>query len=594
MQYNIGERSSHERPHLKDDRSLTRIFHDIVQQHGSKIAISTGNQQISYEELNQKSNRVAHMLCDKGVKRDDIVAIFVDKSMDTIVFILGILKAGAAYMPIDIALPDSRMEYMLKNGKAKFILNAKLVRSDMEKRMKQHAIHTIADDELGQYPETDIDRRGGNNTLAYVMYTSGSEGNPKGVMIEDRGIVRLVVDEDYFPFRSDWNILQGSTLVFDASVFEVYGALLNGATLHLINNETLLNPAKLKKRIDQQPVDMMFLTTPLFHQLVTIDVGIFDHVHNLVVGGDVLFAKQARMLKQHNPRIQLFNGYGPTENTTFSTFYRVPLHVSENVPIGKPINCSTAYIFDDQKKPVRDGATGELYVGGEGVGRGYINDENLTKMKFLTHPDTGERLYRTGDLARWLEDGNIAFIGRADTQMKLRGFRIELQEVQNTINRLPEVKECAVMCETHEEEKTLVAYLVLSEGGSREAVCEQLHGTLPAYMIPNEFIILQRLPLNLNGKIDKNQLLQRRQERSAGQEPAAEDNIIITILNQQLKRRVSFKDNLYELGFNSITAVRVLSALNKQGYSVSIKAVLSVKTVREMADMVMQKERWKA
>lgn len=572
------------------EKSLTQIFDSVAKKYSEKIAVEAGTNQISYGELNRRSNQVAHMLHEKGVGEDDIVAIFVDKSIHTIICILGILKAGAAYLPIDILLPDSRIEYMLGNGNARFIMNTELAGNDMELQLTEYAIPVISNREWKGCSEDDVDWRRGTSTLAYVMYTSGSEGKPKGVMIEDRGIIRLVADEEYFPFCSDWNILQSSTLVFDASIFEVYGALLNGATLHLMDTETLLNGECLKEWLAKQPIDVMFLTTPLFHQLVQVDVSIFDSVHNLVVGGDVLIAKQARKLKEYNPKIRLFNGYGPTENTTFSTFYEVPAEVPENVPIGKPISYSTAYIWDAQNKPVGAGEIGELYVGGEGVGRGYINDENLTGQKFLIHSETGERLYRTGDLARWKKDGNIEFIGRADTQIKVRGFRIELQEIQNAVNGLHAVRECAVMCETCGEEKTLVAYLVLKEAVRREALQEQLRKILPSYMIPNEIIIVEKLPLNLNGKIDKQQLIQiKQQQQVVPQEPKAEENKVTAILNEQLKRSVSLENNLYEIGFNSITAVKVLSAFRKQGYAVGIKEILSVRTVQDMVDVVLQK-----
>lgn len=583
------------RSEQKTARSLTQIFDLAAKKYAEKIAVKAGTDWISYGELDRKSNQIAHMLHEKGTGEDDIVAIFVDKSIHTIICILGILKAGAAYLPLDALLPVGRIEYMLKNGNVKFLMNTELAGCHVESQLAKYTIPVISNREWKGCSEADVDWRRGSNTLAYVMYTSGSEGNPKGVMIEDRGIIRLVAEEEYFPFYSNWDVLQSSTLVFDASIFEVFGALLNGATLHLLDAETLLNGERLKEWLAKQPIDVMFLTTPLFHQLVHVDVSIFDSVHNLVVGGDVLLAKQARKLKEHNPEIRLFNGYGPTENTTFSTFYEVMPEVPENVPIGKPISFSTAYIWDAKKKPVKIGETGELYVGGEGVGRGYIGDEKLTRQKFLTHPKTGERLYRTGDLARWNKDGNIEFIGRADTQIKIRGFRIELQEIQSAVNGLHAVRECAVMCETCGEDKTLVAYLDLKEKTQREALQTQLQKILPSYMIPNEIVFVKKMPLNLNGKIDKHKLMQIRQQQEAQQRknlqiPKTEENRVTAILNQQLNRNVSLEHNLYEIGFNSITAVKVLSAFRKQGYAVGIKEILSVRTVRDMVDMVLQKK----
>lgn len=587
-QYAERERTVKFNCKLPDKRSLTQIFHETVCENGSKTAISAENHKLTYEELDKKSNQVANMLCRNGVQREDIVAIFVDKSIRTIVSIFGILKAGAAYLPIDILLPDTRIEYMLTKGKANYLLNSSIARKETQDRLKQHGIQEIDMKQQKTYPDTAVDMRQGNQTLAYVMFTSGSQGNPKGVMIEDRGIIRLVVEETYFPFEQGWNILQSGTLVFDASVFDVYGALLNGATLHLIENNVLLNAEKLKQQILRNQIDMMFLTTPLFHQMVRLDVSIFEQLNYLVVGGDVLLPKYARILKEHVPKIHLFNGYGPTENTTFSTFYEVPQDVPENIPIGKPICYSTAYILDDKKEKVKDGETGELYVGGEGVGRGYSNEEKLTGEKFIPDPCTGETMYRTGDLARMLPDGNIEFVGRCDTQIKLRGFRIEVQEVQNIINSQNIVKECFVMCEAEGDDKRLAAYVVLQEATNKEELCGKLKNCMPVYMIPEKLIVLEKLPLNLNGKVDKQQLLEIRQEVTSQEEIADENDLAVSILNKQLKRKVSLHSNLYEIGFNSISAIKVLTELNKKGLQLSIKDILKVKTVQDMVQMVQE------
>lgn len=587
----------------KEEKSITRIFELIVKRYAEKIAVEAGTERISYTELNRKSNQVAHMLREKGVGKEDIVAIFVDKSIQTISCILGILKAGAAYLPIDMLLPNSRIKYMLQKGNIKFIMNIELVRNELKTMLQGCDISIIDNYEWKKCPQSAVDGQREKNSLAYVMYTSGSEGSPKGVMIEDKGIIRLVVKEDYFPFSSEWNILQSSTLVFDASVFEVFGSLLNGATLHLIKTETLLNGEELKHWLEKQPIDLMFLTTPLFHQLVNVDVSIFDSVRNLVVGGDVLLSEPVRRLKEYNSTIHLFNGYGPTENTTFSTFYEVPSEIPDNIPIGKAISCSTTYIWNEKQEPVKLGEVGELYVGGEGVGRGYIHNEKMTEEKFIRHPKTGERLYRTGDLAKWNGDGNIEFMGRVDSQIKIRGFRIELQEIQNTINKLTSVRECAVICEVCGGEKILKAYLALKKTVRIEELQKQLREKLPSYMIPHKMIIIDHLPLNSNGKIDKQKLTQTNQGKKeqhkmelleintseASQEACDEEIRVISILNQQLQQRVSLEDDLYEIGFNSITAVKILSALRKQGYMVNIKEILNVRTVRDMLDMILQK-----
>lgn len=574
---------------LNREKNLIHYFQEQVQSCEQKIAITAGEQKISYGELSRRSNQVAHMLCKHGVEREDIVAIFVDKTIDTIISILGILKAGAAYLPVDALLPDSRIEYMLRNGDVQYVMNVACAKTETKQMLKRFHAKVLPQDAYENYSTKDRNKRGNKCSLAYVMFTSGSEGKPKGVMIEDRGIIRLVKEETYFPFHREWNIAQTSTLVFDASIFEMYGALLNGATLHLIDKENLLNTELLKKKLEQQPIDMMFLTTPLFQQLTVLDVSIFDHVHNLVVGGDVLYAKYANIVKGYNRNIHLYNGYGPTENTTFSTFYEVPENIIGNVPIGKPISYSTAYILDANQKDVASGGVGELYVGGEGVGRGYLNDKELSKQKFFIHPDTKEMLYRTGDLARVLEDGNLEFLGRCDNQIKLRGFRIELSEIQAVMNQQDDVKECVVYCETKAEEKQLVAYVVLQEAGSLEHLKEQLRESLPSYMIPTQYFVLKKLPLNLNGKVDKHKLQESVNNTSRKKGNNTEENVMITLLSEQMNQDVTMDCNLYEIGFNSIAAIRVLNALQKKGYQISIKEILDARSVEELTRLVEAK-----
>lgn len=571
---------------LKDKRNVSQIFHETANKYKDKTAVSTTLLDITYLQLEKESNKLADLLKSKGIQNEDIVAVFADKSIDTIIAILGILKSGAAYMPIDILLPNERIEYMLINGKAKYIISPTLSEKDIQEKFSNINSKIIDIKDRSDYSDSYADIRGGNESLAYVIFTSGSEGNPKGVMIEDKGIVRLVSDEDYFKINSDWNISQSGAISFDASTFEIFGALLNGATLHFIEQETLLNNVRLKEKIDNDHIDMMFITTPLFHQLVNIDTSTFENLSHLIVGGDVLLAKDVRLLKHDIPKIKLFNAYGPTENTTFSTIGEVFEDTPDNVSIGKSISYSTAYILDENGKEAGSGETGELYLGGEGVGRGYINDSSLTEKKFVKDPYTDKTMYRTGDLAMWSDDGNILFMGRADSQIKLRGFRIELQEIRSIINSIEYVNDSHVICQTRNDEKYISAFVVFDEKGSNELLRSDLEKKLPVYMVPSEIINVDKLPLKLNGKVDDKELIAIQNSRIKSESYEKNDNFVIEILNKQLGKEVSMESNLYEMGFNSISAIRVLSELRKKGYTLSMKDVLKSKKVSELVNLV--------
>lgn len=571
---------------LKDKRNVSQIFHETANKYKDKTAVSTTLLDITYLQLEKESNKLADLLKSKGIQNEDIVAVFADKSIDTIIAILGILKSGAAYMPIDILFPNERIEYMLINGKAKYIISPTLSEKDIQEKFSNINSKIIDIKDRSDYSDSYADIRGGNESLAYVIFTSGSEGNPKGVMIEDKGIVRLVSDEDYFKINSDWNISQSGAISFDASTFEIFGALLNGATLHFIEQETLLNNVRLKEKIDNDHIDMMFITTPLFHQLVNIDTSTFENLSHLIVGGDVLLAKDVRLLKHDIPKIKLFNAYGPTENTTFSTIGEVFEDTPDNVSIGKSISYSTAYILDENGKEAGSGETGELYLGGEGVGRGYINDSSLTEKKFVKDPYTDKTMYRTGDLAMWSDDGNILFMGRADSQIKLRGFRIELQEIRSIINSIEYVNDSHVICQTRNDEKYISAFVVFDEKGSNELLRSDLEKKLPVYMVPSEIINVDKLPLKLNGKVDDKELIAIQNSRIKSESYEKNDNFVIEILNKQLGKEVSMESNLYEMGFNSISAIRVLSELRKKGYTLSMKDVLKSKKVSELVNLV--------
>ncbi|MCP5046459.1 MAG: amino acid adenylation domain-containing protein, partial [bacterium] len=438
------------------DKTVHQLFAEQVDKNPDTIAVvgmeNHSVLSVSYKELHHRSDRLALELTNTGLKpgTDSIVAIMSDRSVETIIGVLGILKAGGAYLPIDPNWPEERIDYMLKDSGAKVTLgtgnvsNSGSFYSPLERGGSPKARRgALSTEQRGTSP----------NSLAYIIYTSGSTGNPKGTMVEHRNIIRLVCNTNYVAFKPGDKILQTGALSFDASTFEIWGSLLNGMVLYLMSKERVISPRWLKWGTINLGITTMWMTAPLFNQMLDEDIGIFSGLRNLLVGGDVLSPVHINRLRDQYPQLNIINGYGPTENTTFSTTHLIKQDYNSQIPIGKPIANSTVYILDKNNRPQPIGVVGELCVGGDGVSRGYLNNPELTANKFdhdfkdwkddqdlkkekketSTSSAVKIKLYKTGDLARWLPDGIIEFLGRADTQVKVRGFRVELEEIENRL-----------------------------------------------------------------------------------------------------------------------------------------------------------------
>jgi len=447
---------------------------------------------ISYRELNEVSGRLAYWLKEKGVAGDVIVGLMTGRSIEMVIGLLGILKAGGAYIPIDPGNPQERIDYLLKDSKPVVLLTATAIEENVNRSNKSHLTYISP-----------------GNPLAYIMYTSGSTGRPRGVMVTHRNVVRLVKNTNFVDLSERTRILETGAPEFDATTFETWGSLLNGGLLCLVDNEVILESKKLGRALENHQINTMWLTSPLFNQLMQQDSGIFAPLEYLVVGGDVLPPKAINAVRHRNRHLKVVNGYGPTENTTFSACYTLDRDFEYNIPIGKPINNSTTYIVDRHNRLQPLGIPGELWVGGDGVARGYLNNPELTAEKFdhdlwdyLDYQEEkvpGKRsymflegtrglvplfskapgtdplqscnhavmrsyshaampslhypipplphspIYRTGDLAKWLTDGNIEFLGRLDNQIKIRGFRVEPGEIENRLSSHQEIKEAVVL-----------------------------------------------------------------------------------------------------------------------------------------------------
>ncbi|WP_139487939.1 non-ribosomal peptide synthetase [Brevibacillus dissolubilis] len=584
------------------EKTIHQLFAEQAGNTPDRVAVTFGEMSYTYRELDERSSRLARVLREKGVGVDQPVAIMVEKSLELVIGMLAILKAGGAYVPVDPSYPNERIAYLLTDCQAKWMIVHKRTADRMAEASLQELVTDIdillADDPKWDQEEgellTEMSRLDSPGQLAYVIYTSGSTGRPKGVMVEHRNVVRLVKNTNIVDFSKERSVLQTGAAVFDACTFEVWGALLNGLELVLVPEMVILDAPLLQRAIKQHGISLMFLTTSLFHTLAQQDAAIFEGVQTLVVGGEALVYEHVKLVRATCPHVRVINGYGPTENTTFSTYYVVDEHTDDPIPIGKPLSNSTAYILDAQQKPVPIGVAGELYVGGDGVARGYLNQEELTRETFIQHPFAlGERLYRTKDLARMRRDGNIEYLGRIDHQVKIRGYRIELGEIEAQLLRHEAITEAIVLAKRDRADQTvLCAYLVSDYEWTLSELRTYLVQTLPDYMLPSAFVQLESMPLTTNGKLDRNALPEPDHYTHSGAEYEAPIEQVEAELAEIWSSvlgidRIGRNDHFFELGGHSLKAMQLVSRIQKH-YQVdySLRDVFVHPTLKEMAGQI--------
>ncbi|NLD48503.1 MAG: non-ribosomal peptide synthase/polyketide synthase, partial [Clostridiaceae bacterium] len=588
------------RAEYPDQKTIVELFNEQVAATPYKDAVVCGNRKLSYMELNQKANSLARLLKEKGAE-NKLVGLMTERSLEMVIGTIAILKAGGAYLPIDPKYPSDRKRYMAEDSKTDIMLTETGL---WEEPVEGFHGEVIFLDRGENYllSGNELENTNTPESIAYVMYTSGSTGTPKGVMVGHRNVVRLVRNTNYVEFKEGDRILQTGAIVFDASTFEVWGALLNGLSLYLADEDTILNPQKLEAAIREYGITTLWLTSPLFNQLAQVNPSMFGGIRNLLVGGDVLSPKHINSVREACRGINIINGYGPTENTTFSTTFLIDRNYEENIPIGKPINNSTVYIVDRGGNLLPVGVPGELITGGDGVAAGYLGKPELTNEKFVKDSfirelewadDRELRMYRTGDRARWLSDGSIEFLGRMDHQVKIRGFRIELGEIENQLVNMEGIKE-AVITVTGEisSEKALCAYYTADIEITGADMRERLKEKLPDYMLPSYFIQLDTMPLNKNGKIDRNALPKPEGGIVAGAAyvaPESETEEKLAVLWQEVLgiERVGVNDNFFELGGHSLKATILVTKIHREfDADIPLRAIFTAPTVKKLAAFI--------
>jgi amino acid adenylation domain-containing protein len=575
-----------------------KCVHQLVELQASRqpnaLAVVYGEKQISYGELNRRANRLAHYLRAHGVGLEIRVGVLMERSANWIVALLGILKAGGVYVPLDGSYPAGRLRFMVEDAEIRLLLTE-------SGQPRIEASEVVFLDQDWEWLESESTENPENVTqaedLAYLMYTSGSTGQPKGVGVPHRAINRLVRNTNYVKFDESDRVAQISNASFDAATFEIWGALLNGSRVVVLEKETALSPKELKKQLVEHEISAMFLTTALFNQTALSRPEIFASLKYMIFGGDTADPRAVhRVLGEGRPE-HLVNAYGPTENTTFTTWYDAQESDigARMIPIGQPLSNTEVWVLDQQSRMVPVGVPGELCIGGDGLARGYIGRPELTAEKFVPHPYSrhlGARLYRTGDLVRYREDGNIEFLKRMDQQVKVRGFRVELGEIESTLNQYRAVMESIVVDRKDSSgDIRLIAYFVPEVGVEPTSLelLTFLQEKLPSYMLPSAFMAIKEIPLTPNGKVDRRALPAPEQIEvsTAGFiAPRTEmEQLVAEIWCEILGiTQVGADSNFFDLGGHSLLATRVMNRIRERcGVELPLRVLFEFPTVVSLA-----------
>lgn len=579
------------------EMTIHSLFERQVQKSGSQIALKFEEQQLTYDQLNSRAEELAEVLRSRQIKPNQIVGILCPRTMDMVISILAVLKAGGAYMPIDTEYPADRISYMLEDSGA--VLCIAQDHSLVPEGMDIPVVNPKESPILSSYDQTGVQHHmSAPSDLAYIIYTSGSTGKPKGVMIEHRNVVRLLFnDRNLFDFaeKDVWTLFH--SFCFDFSVWEMYGALLYGGTLVIVPPAVSREPAKFLNLLQVEKVTVLNQTPTAFYQLAKLALMVQESrfkVRTVIFGGEALQPAMLADFQQQFPNTKLINMYGITETTVHVTYKEIGMKEINNrvSNIGKPIPTLQIYILDDKRELVPIGVEGEIYVAGDGVARGYINRPELTEARFVTLPFLpGVRVYRTGDLARWSMDGELEYLGRMDHQVKIRGYRIELGEIESRLLQIEEIQHAVVTVKKDRfNEDKLCAYYVSERSQQAGELRKQLSLHLPQYMLPAHFFHMPEIPMTINNKVDVKRLPTpgavselNQTDRLVLPESPMEENMLRIWQELLHQANMGVDSNYFELGGDSIRAIELISMMNKElGTSMEIIDLYRYPTIRSL------------
>lgn len=592
------------------EHGIAALFRLQARSRPDAAAVVEGARVISYAELDAWATGIADGLVRSGVVEETLVGVGYPRSADAVAAIIGVVLAGGAYVPVNPAYPDARLQQIADEAGMRHLLCpaaererfARLISGVPTGRALTVEEAAAAGDvprDAGGSPADPgrFRQRDAGSRLAYVMFTSGSTGRPKGVMVEQRGVIRLVVDAGYLDLSPRTRIMYGSAPEFDASTFEIWGALLNGGCLVVADHETSVVPWRYGKALREHAITASWLTAPLFHQFAEEDPGIFAPLRLLLTGGDVVSPRHARRVLASNPGLRVLNAYGPTENTTFTTVFEVSAPDDRPLPIGRPIPGDTVDVCDESGRPVPDGEVGELWISGPGLARGYLGRPELTRERFVV-TEKG-RHYRTGDRVSRSPDGLLRFHGRSDDQIKVAGNLVVLSEVTTQLMGVDGIREvCTRAVPRPDGDSRLIAYVVAPSVGD-EALKQSVAAVLPAYMRPERYVHLDHLPLNANGKVEWNALPSPdsagRPPRGAERALTSEEEVLASEWAEVLavtREEIGADADFFELGGDSIRLGRLIGRLARvHRISLPLADAHAARTLGAMADALQARKR---
>jgi surfactin family lipopeptide synthetase A len=562
------------------EKNVIDLLHESVKLNPGKEAVFFHDQSFTYQEIDTVSNQFANFLLDHfNIEKEELIGVVQEKSILIIPVLLGILKTGAAYVPIDITYPEERIQYLKESVNCKIVVDDALLSRFLS---IQNTIRT-------DMPLVSITA----DCLFHVMFTSGTTGNPKGVMLTHKNIVRLIEHSGCLDLNEDTILLSTVSISFDTTNTEFWTVLAKGGQVILAERKELLDYVIFKNILQRHQVNTLWLTASWFQHIVENDPDLFSGLKQFISGGDIVSSRHVGLLKELYPDLKIINGYGPTENTTFSTFYQVDNLPEGTIPIGKPLNNSQVYILNDALIPQPAGVVGTLYVAGDGLAPGYYNKPELTAEKFISNPfKAGKLMYNSGDSARWLPDGNIEFLGRKDDMVKIRGRFIDTTEIENSLCKIRTIKQAVVLVKTVNGEKKIIAYLVCAAAADIREIKEELKKSLADFMVPNSFVCVASIPLSHNGKVDRAMLLAT---DSALTDQAAityfvpasteTEEKVIGLFKEVLKlEQAGRNDDFFELGGYSLTSITLLSRIAaKFGKKITIRDLYQNSSVASLA-----------
>jgi len=577
------------------DTAIHHLFSEQARRAPDALAISWRDQRLSYSQVDERADRLCQAVRAAGVGPGELVALRTGRTPELVVGALAILKAGAAYLPIDPDYPPGRVEFLLTDSGARVLITDSAPDFAFAGTVLDPAATAPA---VVPQPAPDLPAE---DAVAYLCYTSGTTGRPKGVRITHRNVVRLVRGVQYAELGPHTRILATGSISFDASTFELWATMLNGGSLHLVDNDVILSARALGAELRAQRISTLWITAPLFNQLVEQDPAVFRPLREVFTGGDVLSPAHVAKVLAGCPELTLINAYGPTENGTYSLTYQLDRttdyrHRLAGIPVGAPIANSTAYVLDPDGQLCPVGVPGELCFGGDGVAAGYLDRPELTAAQFVADPFTGGRMYRSGDLGRWRSDATIEFLGRRDQQVKVRGYRIELGEVENVLLGHPDVAEAAVTARPRPGgDKYLCGYYVARRPVT--GLRAHLERLLPAYAVPSYLIELAELPLHRSGKLDRSRLPEPDgAQLLAGAEHVAPrtetERVLLELAEAALGMTgIGLRHDLRDLGADSLTATLLAGAVaDRLDRQLPVSAVLRSGSLAGLAELVSRAE----